>query len=265
MRNARSDDYDATPRAVVSVGNEYPPGGARGSHRHRRSQLLYGATGLMMVGTEQGRWIVPPQRAVWIPAGIYHDLHAVGHVSTRSLYIEPEAVPDAPATCQVLSVSALMRALLMEAVDLPLEYDEAARDGLLMTLLLREIERAPRLHLDISFPTSRRLAERCRAYLDHPSPHESIDDWCRDLAMSRRSFTRAFRTELGMSFTEWCRQACVVAALPRLAAGEPVTTIALELGYASPPAFTQMFRSVTGVAPSDYFDANGDSAHTAAP
>ena len=54
MRNARSDDYDATPRPVIAVGNEYGHGDARGSHRHRRGQLLYGATGLMLVGTEQG-------------------------------------------------------------------------------------------------------------------------------------------------------------------------------------------------------------------
>ena len=46
-------------------------------------------------------------------------------------------------------------------------------------------------------------------------------------------------------------------ALPRLAAGEPVTRVALDLGYASPSAFTRMFRRVLGVSPSEYLDAQG--------
>ncbi len=255
MRNARSDDYDATPRPVYAVGNDYAPGAVLGSHRHRRAQLLYGSTGLMVASTEQGRWVVPPQRAVWIPAGVYHGINVVGQVSTRSLYIEPAAARRLPAQCQVLGVSPLLRALLMEAVDLPLEYDEAARDGAIMRLLLLELERAPALRLNVPFPESPRLAARCRAFLDHPTPHDTIDLWCADLAMSRRSFTRAFRAELGMSFVEWCRQACVVSALPRLAAGEPVTAVALDLGYANPSAFSQMFRAVTGTTPREYLAA----------
>ena len=90
------------------------------------------------------------------------------------------------------------------------------------------------------------------AFLDKPTPHETIDDWCAEFNMSRRSFTRLFREQTDTSFAAWCRQACVVAALPRLAAGDSITTIALDFGYANPSAFTQMFRSQTGVAPSAY-------------
>jgi len=78
MRNANVDDYEAIPRPIISVGNDYAPGIARGSHQHRRNQLLYGATGLMIVTTPQGRWVVPPQRALWIPAGVYHAHHNCG-------------------------------------------------------------------------------------------------------------------------------------------------------------------------------------------
>ena len=70
--------------------------------------------------------------------------------------------------------------------------------------------------------------------------------------MSRRSFTRAFRAETGLSFVAWRQQACVLAALPRLAAGEPVTTIALDLGYNNPAAFSTMFRRTLGTAPRGY-------------
>jgi len=252
MRNANVDDYEATPRPIISVGNDYAPGVARGSHQHRRNQLLYGATGLMIVTTPQGRWVVPPQRALWIPAGVYHDVYAVGPVTTRSIFLEPMVSKKLPCECRVLGITPLARALLLEAVDLPAKYDVHARAGLIMRLLIAEIETLPTLPLNISLPTAPKLAARCRAFLDKPTPHETIDDWCAALAMSRRSFTRLFREQTGTSFAAWCRQACVVAALPRLAAGDSITTIALDFGYANPSAFTQMFRSQTGLAPSAY-------------
>ncbi len=55
-----------------------------------------------------------------------------------------------------------------------------------------------------------------------------------------------------MSFAQWRQQACLLSALPRLAAGEPVTAVALDLGYDSPAAFATMFRRLAGVPPSRY-------------
>jgi AraC-like DNA-binding protein len=70
--------------------------------------------------------------------------------------------------------------------------------------------------------------------------------------MSRRSFTRLFRQETGLSFVEWRQQACTVAALPRLAAREPITNIAMDLGYDNPAAFTAMFKRMLGSSPRAY-------------
>jgi AraC-like DNA-binding protein len=71
--------------------------------------------------------------------------------------------------------------------------------------------------------------------------------------MSRRSFTRIFREETGLSFVSWRQQACLVVALPRLAAGESITTVAMEMGYDNPSAFTTMFKRLLGVSPRSYF------------
>ena len=67
------------------------------------------------------------------------------------------------------------------------------------------------------------------------------------------SFTRGFQRETGVSLATWRRQACLFAALPRLADGEPVTSVALDLGYDSVPAFTTMFKRMLGEAPRSYF------------
>jgi AraC-like DNA-binding protein len=171
----------------------------------------------------------------------------------RSAYIWPEAIEGLPRQCQVLGMTPLMRSLLLEAVDLPLHYDATGRDGLLMSLLLEEARRLPVLPLSLPFPQDRRLARRCKRLLEQPTPHDTIEHWSCALQMSRRAFTRHFRAETGMSFGAWRQQACLFAALPRLAAGTAVTTVALDLGYESPAAFTSMFRRLIGAPPSRYF------------
>lgn len=80
-----------------------------------------------------------------------------------------------------------------------------------------------------------------------------IDDWASALAMSRRAFTRTFRRQTGVSLSLWRQQACLLSALPRLANGEPVTSVALDLGYDSAAAFTTMFKRMLGAPPRQYF------------
>jgi AraC-like DNA-binding protein len=74
--------------------------------------------------------------------------------------------------------------------------------------------------------------------------------------MSRRSFTRLFRQQTGMSFSAWRQQACLLAALTRLGGGDPITQVAVDLGYSSASAFTAAFRRVLGAAPSRYLAAD---------
>jgi AraC-like DNA-binding protein len=121
-----------------------------------------------------------------------------------------------------------------------------------MALLLDEIGRLPERRLGLPFPASGRLAGLCREFVEQPSPVAKIDDWARRLNMSRRTFTRFFRQEMGLSFVTWRQQACLFACLPRLAAGEPVTRVALDAGYESVPAFTTMFKRMLGTSPRAY-------------
>ncbi|SSB96961.1 AraC-type DNA-binding protein [Pseudomonas sp. 43mfcvi1.1] len=253
MRNTSIDLLDAIPRAVVAIGTDYPHGHLLPLHHHRRAQLLYGATGVMQVSTEDGNWVVPPQRAVWIPPGVAHEVLMLG-VSTRSLYIEPAAVTAMDARCQVINVSPLMRQLLLEAVELAPDYDEAGRDGVLIDLLLHELLRSAHLPLHLPLPKDSRLLGLCQAFLKHPDAHASPVGWAAQLHISLRSFNRLFSRQTTLSFSQWRQQACVMAALARLAEGDAVTRIALDLGYDSPAAFSTMFRRVLGHAPSAWLE-----------
>lgn len=254
MRNTRVDAYEDIPRDVVATGNDYAPHQVLPPHAHRRGQLLYAATGVVTAITAEGSWVVPPQRALWIPPGVTHEVHMDGQVSTRSAYVARAAAEAAglPPHCRVIGVSPLLHALLLEAVDLPPHYALDSRDGRVMALLVDEIRRMPALALNTPLPRERRLAALCRALLDAPTLDADIDAMAARAGMSRRHFTRLFREQTGMSFGAWRQQACLLAALTRLGRGEPVTQVALDLGYASPSAFTAAFRRVLGAPPSRY-------------
>lgn len=245
------------PRPVVALATDYADRHAIPPHRHRRHQLLNGISGVVMVTTPEGAWVMPPQHGLWIPAGVVHAVRMLGEVRMRSLYFEPAAVAGLPLHCQVVGISSFMRSLIVEAVDVPAEYDTSGRAGALMALIAHEIGRLPQLPLSLPFPAHKALARRCHAFLRRPSAHATIAAWSEALGVSRRSFTRLFRRETGLSFAAWRQQACVVAALPRLAAGEAVTAIALDLGYDNPAAFTAMFTRLLGAPPRGYLARHG--------
>lgn len=246
------DQRETVPRPVVAVSQRYPSGYQLAEHHHRRSQFLYATNGVMAVTTPSGSWVAPPERAIWIPSETPHSVRMVGAVRTQSVLLGPELSARPSQECQVVGVSPLLRELLVAASSVPDLYDESGRDGMVMELLVKEIALAPVVRLAVPFPRHPKLAERCHSFLDSPVAHTTIEQWADALAMNRRSFTRLFRRETGMSFVEWRQQACIAAALPRLAEGQPITMIALDLGYEGPNNFTTMFKRITGVSPSRY-------------
>jgi len=244
--------FHSAPRPVIALGVDYPDGEIIPPHHHKHDQLLYGLTGVVMATTPHGAWMMPPQRGMWIPAGTVHEVRTLGEVKMRSLYLDPAITQGMPTSCQVVGISSFMRNLLEEASALPVEYDEDGRGGALMNLIRFELELLPPIPLSLPLPAHKGLARQCHHFLREPEANITIDHWCDALAMSRRTFTRLFRRETGLSFVAWRQQACIMAALPRLAQGDAVTTIALDLGYDNPAAFSAMFKRILGTTPSLY-------------
>lgn len=256
MRNTLLDPYEHLPRSVVVTANDYPAGSTFPAHTHLRGQFAYASRGAISVATPQGRWLVPPQRACWLPADMAHEMTMNGPVTMLNAFIAPPAAQAArlPDHCCVHGVSPLLRLLLDQAVNLPALYDVEGRDGKLMALLIAEIAAMPRLHLHAPLPEDPRLARACLRLFAAPSIGASLDEMAANAGMSRRTFTRLFRAQTGASFAAWRQQVCLQAAIARLTQGQSVTRVALDLGYASPSAFASAFRRVLGATPSAYLD-----------
>lgn len=258
MHNIPLDSVDAVARPLLAIGTDYPPGTLLDFHTHRRAQVLYGMTGLMEVETDDGTWVIPPYSGVWIPAGKRHRVRMQG-VSTRSLYIEPDAVPRTGSYCEVLVVTPLLHQLLLASLAMPALYDERGRDGVLAQLLLHEVRLAQAMPLFAPIPRDEQLARLCTAFLKAPSIQTPPQAWAQQLHKSLRTFARMFRQQTGLAFGAWRQQACLLAALSRLSSGQSVTQIALDLGYESPSAFSTMFRKRLGRAPTDFIRASSSA------
>ena len=239
---------------VLARARECPPDHIIDWHTHERAQLLYAVQGVMRVTTANGVWVVPSQRAVWIPPGISHHVQAQGTpLSLRSLYIRDDALSGLPDICCVVTVSPLLRELIIAAMDISDEPAPASAEERLIRVLLDRIEGLPVAPLHLPMATDRRARRIIDTLMDDPADPRTLQEWSRELAASERTLARIFTRETGMTFGQWRQQVKLLAALARLARGGSVTDVAFDLGYASQSAFIAMFRRALGRTPGRYF------------
>lgn len=241
-----------TQSDVIRLGWDYQARAHVASHSHPRDQLLYVMRGGMYVQTPHGNWLLPPDCALWIPAGCQHSVDVLGPAQMRSVYIRPGVVTSRHSVPRVLAVNDLARALILEGTLAEKRGDADPRDRLLETLLLQEIERLPEEPLALPLPRNPRLVALCQRFLEAPAVHLALDDWAAQAGMSRRTLSRHFQAQTGLSLDRWRQRACVLCSLQLLISGQGVTRVALELGYESPAAFSTMFRRHLGQSPREY-------------
>lgn len=241
---------EQTNERLIALERVYPAGFEVPVHSHSRTQLWFARKGIVLVNTDGRRWMIPPGHALVIPSNYRHSAEMISEVHMQSIYWDlPEGSPAHP---RVVEVTPLAQNLIGELVNVEKRPERYHRLSLVTDLLLDEFEQFPERPLGLPFPNHAGLAKLCRRFLSAPTAATSIDDWARELKTSRRTFTRRFREETGISFTQWRQQACVFASLPRLAEGQSVTTVALDAGYENIAAFSTMFRRILGRPPRTY-------------
>jgi AraC-like DNA-binding protein len=232
---------DHAPRELI------PP------HHHDSDQLIYASVGVVTVETDDGFWVVPPARAVWVPAGITHSILMSGHVELRSIYLDPALAPIEGTHCCVVQVSPLLRSAILRIMEFSYPYPEQGREARLVDVVLDEIQMAEVAPLHLPMPSDERARRVALAFRSDPTDRRSRAEWARLAGTSERTLERLFHAEVGTSFGKWQRQTRLLAALEFLAAGESVTNAALDVGFQTPSAFITMFRRAMGTTPARYF------------
>ena len=249
MTSITRQSGDPPPYRVVSGAK--PRGATVALHRHDEAQLIFSASGTVQVSTSFGRWLVPPQLAAWLPAGVEHSVDVISDTQQRLIYWRPEVVRTwAPSAMLdrafVLRVSPLLRALISASFA---EDVQAGKRDLVVRLILHELMETPDAPTFLPLPVSeigRRVADLA---LGDGGSRLDIAELASRAATSARSISRLFPAETGMTYKGWRQRARIVSSIDRLAAGSAVSQAAEQAGFSSTAAFCFAFRHVTGTTP----------------
>lgn len=242
----------ASCAVLLARTHENPAGRDIPAHGHSRGELLGTFRGLMSVGTISGQWVVPSIHAVWIPPHYVHSMRSHGAFSGYLVSIAETACATLPMDPCTIVTSALLRAALLRAAAWDEGCLEMEQTHVAM-VIFDEIRNLPRQRLGLPMPSDPRVLRIASALADNPADNRRLEEWASWTGMSTRTMIRRFIAETGFSFTEWRQQARLMRAQELLAAGTPVTTVALDLGYETVSAFIAMFRRAFGVTPTHYF------------
>jgi AraC-like DNA-binding protein len=239
--------------AVTTLTRDYPAGYVIALHFHDRDQLVYASRGVMTIGTRGATWVVPPCRAVWIPAGISHTITMSGAVAMRTMYLKPHLATSLPRDCCVINVSTLLRELILYACALRALKKTVRWQAHLIAVILRQLQAVQMIPLQLPRLSDSRLVRIGDVFSKNPGDQRTLAQICKASGTSKRSVERLFQREIGMTFGKWRQQFRLMQAMRLLAEGTKVTYAALESGYSTPSAFISMFRKALGVTPTSYF------------
>jgi AraC-like DNA-binding protein len=221
-------------------------------HAHRWNQVVYAISGVLTVAVEGRSFVISPEQAVWLPTGLRHRVGSLLGAEFRSLWIADEAGQGLPESPTVFGVPPLLRALIVEAVEIEGQEDRDGYAGRVTALILDQLRRARALPGALPWPRAGALTTLCETLYADPADPRGPEAWGRELGMSGRTLARRFEAELGMSLRSWRRRLRLFKAIELLGGGLGVTRTALELGYGSTSAFVYAFRIEMGCSPQAY-------------
>ena len=240
---------------ILGYANSQPAGaGINGWHSHDAAQLFHVVKGSIAIDTEVGTFFAPPERAVWLPPRIAHQTRYLTDTEIRFIYVQYEHAQDLPKTAQVIQVTTLLRALILEFMSYPRLETEEGPAARIAGVILDQLNMLPAAPLQLPMPQDVRLRELCESIVRCPAHIPSLHEVAERCATSVRSFERKIKSETGMSYRTWCRQVKLFRALELLASGRSVSDVSHKLGYEGPSAFVATFKKAFGVTPGRYFE-----------
>jgi AraC-like DNA-binding protein len=250
--------HRSTGDGVHLVANTYRKGHRIEPHMHREAQLVYAARGTMQVTTPKGRWLVPPDRAVWVPARFVHAIDVLADIEMRTLYFDFAWLKRERLAAKLTSEFVVKVSPLLHQAILGLFEKENAPDrtALLIKLVMLELHRAEDSSTFIPLPHEPRCRRAADIVLRTPATAHEIETLAERVGTSARTLSRLFSAETQLSFKSWCQRARIAAAIQKLSVDPEVSIkqLAADFGYASVPAFSHAFRQVTGKTPTQFVD-----------
>lgn len=246
-------DPDSAIAPVVGIAERYDPGlGAM--HHHARAQIMYAVSGSMTVLTSRGSWVLPPSRALWLPANMRHALKASRAIELRTLYIDEGRIALSPRKePMVIDVAPLLRELFLTMAAKPWDYGAGSANARLARVVCDQLAESAQQPLYLPDPLDPRARRLATMLYENPRNRRPLAVLAPLAGASVRTMDRLFMAETGMSVGMWVQQMRLMLALEIIAAGSGIGDAAFDVGFENPSSFIALFRKQFGVTPARYF------------
>ncbi len=230
-----------------------------GWHSHEVHQIEYAVAGVVEVETDSAHYLLPPQQAAWIPAGLEHQAVMNPDVKTVAVMFDPAMIDEPGDRARIIAVSPLIRELMLYALRWPIDRrstapkEEAISDGFFATLA-NIVTDALDHEAPLSLPTSEHpIVAAALAYTKDHLESVTVEDVSRAVAVSERTLRRLFSDTLGLSWRTYLLHARMLRAMALLAGpGQSVQATSSAVGFDNLSSFTRSFTQFCGETPSAY-------------
>jgi AraC-like DNA-binding protein/quercetin dioxygenase-like cupin family protein len=236
-------------RALEVVVFEMDAGARFEAHDHPDHQLAWASEGVLTVDCGAETWVLPPTRALWIPGGVRHETKSSGPAIMRTAYINPKRSPLHFERPTSIGAGRLLAEIIHYLAETSMNSGARGRAEAMFFDVLTPVSNAA---IELHMPDDERALDVARAIIDDPADGRDLAEWGHAVGASARTLARAF-ADTGVTFGRWRTLARLQAAAPDLAAGVPVSQVALRVGYTTTSAFIAAFRRETGSTPRRYF------------
>jgi len=234
----------------AAVAFDLAPEGGFDWHEHDHHQLALAGKGVLSMSVDDATWVLPPSRALWVPAGIRHSVATSARTTMLSLYVEPAGCPLEWAAPTVVNAEGLVGQLVDHLVVSELDDERRRRAEAVLWDLLEPLEVTA---LPTPMPVDERAHRVAEGLKTDVTDSRSLVEWGREVGASPRTLARLFTAETGMGFERWRTHVRLAAALPLLGQGQGVTSVARDVGYTTASAFVAAFKREIGTTPAEYF------------
>ena len=224
-----------------------------GNHSHDWHQLIYVSAGLISVATEAGSWVAPATWAIWVPAGTRHGIRFVVDSAFRTAYFRPDWVDTYPRGCTVISVSALLRELILRAIKIGQLDRRDPLETAIAALIVSELQISGARSLSLKQPTGAAMCRAATLITNRDPQAAKLPSLARAVGTGTRTFERQFFAETGMTPGRWRQHQAMLTGLEMLASGTAIKSVAAQAGYKTASAFIAAFRKIFGTTPRNYF------------
>lgn len=191
---------------------------------------------------------LPPDRAMWIPAGTVHDVAAYGPGRMYCVYLRTAPGSDDFTAPRAFDMSELLRGLVKHlAADIGESAGLRARAVLLDALAESSMHDVnPML---AAHPAARAIAERIVAAPAQRVPLSRLAD---EFGVSARTIRRRFLLETGMPYRKWALHARLAISADVLPRAASIGEVAAHIGFSNTSGFISAFKRRFGCTPGQY-------------